>query len=238
MRLTPDSIVFAEWGVVKLNATLVFTFAVNALIVATSWLVTRDLSSDTSISRGQNLLEVLVDGIRGQIVEFTQDDPDRYIPFVGTLFVFIAVSNALTVVPFYEAPTASLSTTTALALCVFIAVPAFGVAEHGLAGYIKTYLQPSPLLLPFNVIGELSRTIALSIRLFGNIMSGSLIVAMLVALAPLFFPIVMQAFGLLTGIIQAYIFAALAAVFISSATRARKPAADTTTTDVEGDSTS
>lgn len=222
MNLTPDSVIYWQAGPVRLNATLVFTWAVMAILFFVSWLVTRRLSTGVSLSRGQNFLEVLVGGILDQIREVTQQNPSRYLPFIGTLFLFIAVSNILGIIPGFQPPTGSLSTTAALALCVFVAVPFFGIADRGLVGYFKEYLKPTVFMLPFNVIGELSRTLALAVRLFGNVMSGTLIVAMLVAIAPFFFPILMQGLGLLTGLIQAYIFAILAMVYIASATRAHQ----------------
>ncbi len=223
MELTPDSLVFWQWGPMHLNATIVFGWVVSAILVVGSWAITRRLSTGDRIPRWQNVLEVLVSQIRTELSDITRGSGLRYLPFVGTLFLYIATSNLLLIVPFYRAPTASLSTTTALALCVFVAVPLFGIAERGVWGYLKAYAQPSILMLPFNVIGDFSRTVALAVRLFGNIMSGTLIVAILVALAPLFFPVVMNALGLLTGMIQAYIFAVLAAVYIASATQAQPP---------------
>jgi F-type H+-transporting ATPase subunit a len=124
----------------------------------------------------------------------------------------------LLVVPAFAPPTASLSTTPALALSVLIAVPLFGITSRGLGGYLKTYIQPSFIMLPFNIISEFSRGISLAIRLYGNIMSGAVIAAILLSVAPFFFPVVMDVLGLLTGLIQAYIFAILATVYISSAT--------------------
>jgi F-type H+-transporting ATPase subunit a len=182
--------------------------------------VTRRLSTGTELSRWQNLLEVLVTGIRDQIREVSHQEPGRYLPFVGTLFLFIATANLLNVIPGYMAPTGSLSTTTALAACVFVAVPLYGIAYEGPASYMKHYIKPTWLMLPFNIIGEVSRTIALAVRLYGNIMSGTVIIAILLSLTPYFFPIIMQLLGLLTGMIQAYIFAVLAMVYIASATSA------------------
>lgn len=220
MRISPDELVYLQWGPVSLNATLVFTWLVMALLVLFSWLVSRKLSAGPKLSRGQNLLEVLVLGILDQIQEASQQDPRRYLPFVGTLFLFIATSNLLGVVPGFQSPTGSLSTTVGLALCVFVAVPVYGVTQRGVKVYLLQYLRPSPIMLPFNVIGEFSRTLALAMRLFGNVMSGGMIVAVLLSIVPLFFPIIMQALGLLTGLIQAYIFAILTMVYIASATRA------------------
>ena len=151
------------------------------------------------MSRWQNLLEIVVGTINDQIKDVSQQKPDRYLPFIGTLFLFIVTSNLLAVVPGFYAPTASLSTTVALAICVLVAVPIYGIASQGFWGYLKLYVQPTPLMLPFNVIGELSRTLALAVRLFGNMMSGAKIAAILLLIAPLFFPILMNALGLLTG---------------------------------------
>jgi F-type H+-transporting ATPase subunit a len=220
MVISPDEIVMVHIGPLAINATIVYTWLIMALLVLGSWLITRRLTTDTKLSRGQNILEVVVIAINQQIREISQQPAGRYLPFVGTLFLFIAVSNLLSVVPGFRAPTGSLSTTAALALCVFVAVPIYGIARQGLWRYLGQYLQPSVFMLPFNVIGELSRTLALAVRLFGNVMSGAMIAGILLAIVPLLFPIVMELFGLITGMIQAYIFAVLAMVYIASATRA------------------
>lgn len=219
MEISPDIIVYARIGPVVLNATIVFTWVLILVMVGGSWLVTRRLSSGPALSRWQNLLEIVVLGIRDQIQRICRQEPDVYLPFVGTLFLFIAVSNLLSIIPGFRPPTGSLSTTTALALCALIAVPIFGVSELGFSGYFRHYLRPSFVMLPFNLLGEISRTIALAVRLFGNVMSGTVIVAIIVSFAPLFVPLVMQALGLLVGMVQAYIFAVLAMVYIASATR-------------------
>lgn len=217
MQISPDQAVLFQWHGLALNATIVFTWVVMALLVLGARLVTLRLSDTEAISRWQNLLEVLVTGMRDQIRDVSQADPGRYLPFVGTLFLFIAVSNVLDVVPGFEPPTGSLSTTTALAICVFIAVPAYAIAEQGVLAYLKKYLEPTVFMLPFNIMGEISRTVALAVRLYGNVMSATLIVGILISVAPFFFPILMQLLGLITGLIQAYIFAVLAMVYIASA---------------------
>lgn len=217
MQLSPDQTIYWQQGFIVINATLVFTWVAMALMVTGSWLVTRNLSVAQPISTRQNILETIVTLIGGQIEEVMQRKPGPFLPFIGTLFLFIAVLNTLGVVPGYQAPTGSLSTTAALAATVFFAVPYYGMMAKGISGYLRQYLQPSFFMLPFNIIGELSRTLALAVRLFGNIMSGQMIVAILLAIVPLFFPVIMQMFGLLVGLIQAYIFAVLAAVYISSA---------------------
>ena len=219
MHLSPDQVVLWQNGVVKLNSTIVTTWGVMLILTIGSWLVTRKLSTGVKISRWQNLLEIIVGGVKEQIQEVGIDEPEKYLAFIGTLFLFIAVSNLCTLFPFYEPPTGSLSTTAALAISVFAAVPVFGVLESGVRGYLRTYLEPTWLMLPFNIISELTRTLALAVRLFGNIMSGSMIVAILLSITPLIFPIFMTLLGLLTGMVQAYIFSILATVYIAAATQ-------------------
>lgn len=219
MEFNIDDIVFWEWSFLKVNATLFFTWMIMGVLIGMGWLISRNLTSGRGISRRQALYESLVVFIVTQIEEATQQKADRYLPFISTLFLFISFSNLVGVIPGVSSPTASLSTTAALAFSVFIAIPVFGVSTRGFKEYFRQYVKPSPVMLPFNIIGELSRTMALAIRLFGNIMSGSLIVAVLLSLSPLFFPVVMQAFGLVIGVIQAYVFSILALVYIASATR-------------------
>jgi F-type H+-transporting ATPase subunit a len=224
MRLSPDELIFWQSGFVKLNGTIVFTWALMAAMVITSILVTRRLSTDMTRSRWQNLLEIIVTGIEEQIGEVGLKHPKTYIGFIGTLFLFVAMSALSAIIPGFEPPTSSLSTTAALALSVFVAVPIYGIAERGFGGYLHSYLEPTFIMLPFNIISDLSRTLALAIRLFGNMMSGTMILAILLTITPFIFPVAMSALGLLTGMVQAYIFSILAAVYIASATRARKPA--------------
>ena len=224
MRLSPDEWIFWQYGFFKLNATIVFTWALMLALVLGSALVTRRLTTGRRQSRWQSLLEIVVTAILKQIEEVGLEQPKRYLGFLGTLFLFVAASSLCTVIPGFEPPTGSLSTTAALALSVFVAVPFFGIAEQGFGGYFKTYVQPTVVMLPFNLISELSRTLALAVRLFGNMMSGAMIVAILLTITPFIFPIVMTVLGLLTGMVQAYIFSILAAVYIAAATRTRKPA--------------
>ncbi len=225
MVITPDQIVLFHLGPLAINATIVFTWLVMLLLTVGSWLVTRRLTDTEEMSRWQNLLEVVVQGMGDQIRDVSRTEPGRYLPFVGTLFLFIATSNILAVVPGFRPPTGSLSTTTALAICVLVAVPLHAIALRGLGAYLRQYLQPTFFMLPFNVIGEISRTLALAVRLYGNVMSGTIIIAILIGVAPFFFPVLMELLGLLTGIIQAYIFAILAMVYIASAAQAEAGAA-------------
>jgi F-type H+-transporting ATPase subunit a len=221
MHLSSDQIVFWQYGFLKLNATIVFTWGLMLALALGSHLITRRLSMDLQRARWQNLLEMVITAITAQIKEVGLPNPEKYLGFLGTLFLFIATASLCTVVPGYEPPTGSLSTTAALALCVFVAVPVFGILDQGLGGYLKTYLKPTIMMLPFNVISEVSRTLALAVRLFGNMMSGVMIIGILLSITPFIFPIVMTVLGLLTGMVQAYIFSILAAVYIAAATRTR-----------------
>lgn len=217
MKLSPDETIFWQHGFYSINLTIATTWAIMLALVVGSILITRKLKTDNRISRWQCILEIAVTGINSQIEEIGLKNPSKYIGFIGTLFLFIIASNILIILPWYEPPTGSLSTTTALAISVFLAVPYFGIEKSGIWGYLKSYLKPTPIMLPFNIISEVTRTIALAVRLFGNMMSGGMIVAILLSITPFLFPIVMKVLGLLTGMVQAYIFSILATVYIAAA---------------------
>lgn len=226
MNIDPSQIVYFEWGFIRITATLVFTWITMLVLSLISYLVTRTIKPGTKVSNGQNALEALIETIRSQIRQISQEDPGRYLPFVGTLFIFILASNVLSIVPGFKPPTGSLNTTIALSVCVFLAVPAYGIYDRGVLGYLKEYIKPTFIMLPFNIISEISRTLSLAIRLYGNVMSSSIIVAILLGVVPLFFPVIIQALGLLTGVIQAYIFAILSIVYIASATKNKETKLD------------
>ncbi|HUV20778.1 MAG TPA: F0F1 ATP synthase subunit A [Gammaproteobacteria bacterium] len=221
MHLSPDEIIYWQYGLFKLNATIVFSWVAMAVLVIGSWLITRKLSIGLQSARWQNLLEMVVIAITQQIEEIGLERAQNYLPFLGTLFLFVGTIALATIIPGFEPPTGSLSTTAALAVCVFVAVPFFGIREQGVGGYLSSYVKPTFIMLPFNIIGEFSRTLALAIRLFGNMMSGAVILAILLSIAPFFFPLFMTILGLLTGMVQAYIISILAAVYIAAATRTR-----------------
>jgi F-type H+-transporting ATPase subunit a len=231
MEITPDShIVFVlsagPLGSIPISATIVNTWIVMAILVVVGRLATLGIGPAAPTSRWRIGVEYLVEMIRGQIRAIGGGDPERYLPFVGTLFLFVLVSNILGVVPGFQSPTGSLSTAVALALCVLVAVPIYGIADNGLRGYLRHYITPTPYMAPFNIIGEISRTIALAVRLYGNVMSGTVVVAILLSVMPFFFPVLMQLLGLLTGVIQAYIIAVLAMVYIASASGQEPGAAE------------
>lgn len=217
MDLTPDTIVLWEYGGVRLNATIVTTWVVMAVLTLASWRVTRRLRPEVPPGRWRTLAEAIVLMIEGQIRSITPHAVRPILYLSGSLFLFIATASLLGVVPGFRSPTGSLSTTLALTLVVLLAVPAFGITHGGLRAYLGSFIQPSVLLLPLNLLGEASKVVSLSIRLYGNVMSGAVIAALLLSIAPFFFPVIMDLFGLLIGMIQAYIFAVLATVYVSAA---------------------
>jgi F-type H+-transporting ATPase subunit a len=219
VHLSPDQVIFWQWGFFKLNATIAYTWVLMAVLALGALLITRGLSNAVERSRWQNMLEIILSSLEQQIRDVGLSDARKYLGFLGTLFIFVAAASVCTIIPFYEPPAGSLSTTAALALCVFIAVPVFGIKNQGLAGYLKSYTEPTIIMLPFNLISELSRTLALAVRLFGNMMSGAMIIAILVTITPF----MMTLLGLLTGMVQAYIFFILAAVYIAAATHVENP---------------
>jgi F-type H+-transporting ATPase subunit a len=218
--ISPDQIVIWKWAFITINATLLYTWLVMGILVGASFLITRRLSAGTQIPRWQNVMEVIVGGVREQIREVSGGESDEYLPFIGTIFLFILTANLLFIIPGYVAPTSSLTTTAALAVSVFVAVPMYGIAKQGIGNYLKEYFQPIFIFFPFHIMGEFSRTLALAVRLFGNIMSHEKVIGILLSTTPLLFPVAMQLLGILIGAIQAYIFSILAMVYIASATGA------------------
>lgn len=226
MHLSPDSIIYWQYGLFKINATIAITWGLMAFLTISSKIITNNLTTEVKNSPLQNFLEIVVTKIEEQIKSIGLEDSKKYMGFLGTLFLYIAISNICIIIPGYEPPTGSLSTTVALALCVLVAVPLFGIEKQGLHDYLKSYIEPTVIMLPFNIISEISRTLALAVRLFGNMMSGTMIVGILISITPLFFPIFMTLLGLLTGMVQAYIFSVLASVYIAAATRIKRPEAE------------
>ena len=222
MNLTSDQWILWQHGFLKLNGTILTTWAMMILMALGAKLITHRLVTEGAISRWQASLEIVITSLEQQIKDTGLHEPRKYLSFLWTLFLFVAMCSLCTVIPGFKPPTGSLSTTAALALCVFVAVPLYGIRAQGFGGYLRTYTKPTLIMLPFNIISELSRTLALAVRLFGNMMSGVMIIGILLTITPFVFPIVMTALGLLTGMVQAYIFSILAAVYIAAATRIPK----------------
>lgn len=208
-------IMFNIFGI-GINYTIFFTWVVMGVLVLLSWLATRNLKTTLRVSRFQTAMEMVVMTIRNQIKEASNDNPLKYLYIMGTFFLFIAMSNLLTIIPVFRAPTASLSTTAAFAFCVFIAMPIYGIRNAGLKRYLKKYIDPVPFMLPMNILSDFSSTFSLAFRLYGNVLSGAVIGSVMIMLVPFLLPLPMQILGLVTGTIQAYIFALLAIVYVSS----------------------
>src|ERR1700677_301048 len=163
MRLSSDQLVFWQNGFFKLNATIVYTWGLMLVLALGAKLITRRFGSESTVARWQCALEIIVINMKKQVEEVGLRRPEKYLGFVGTLFLFIGMANIFTILPGYEPPTGSLSTTAALAICVFVAVPLYGIEERGLGGYFKSYIEPTLIMLPFNIMGEFSRTLALAV---------------------------------------------------------------------------
>jgi F-type H+-transporting ATPase subunit a len=202
-------------GPVPVAGSVLTSFGITAVLGLVSFLLTRRLSREPG--RPQAALELIVSGIDDQIRDVMQREPGPYTPFIGTLFLYLVVANSVEVVPLLHSPTARLETTMALALIAFFSVFFYGVRANGFRGYMKHFVKPTPLLAPIHVLSELTRTFALMMRLLGNIMSHGLVLAIVVSLAGLLVPIPVMVFGLFVGLVQAYIFAMLATVYIGAA---------------------
>jgi len=215
------SVALFHIGPVPITEGVVATWAIMAVLVLGSFLVTRRRAPVPSST--QAFCELIVDTVDGQIRDTMRVEPASYRAFIGTLFVFIFVANWTTLIPGAEPPTAHLETDAALALLVFLAVIWFGVRAGGVRGYLASFAVPNAIMIPLNFIESLTRTLSLLVRLFGNVMSGVFVIGIVLSLAGLLVPIPLMALDLLTGAVQAYIFAVLAMVFIAGAVSEAKP---------------
>jgi len=208
-----ESAVLFHLGIVPVSRAVLTTWGLMAALTIGSWLATRGLR--LIAGSWQAVIEAAVVGIEEQISGLLNRDAGPFLPLLGTLFIFLVAANLSGIVPGIKAPTASIETSAALALIIFTSVHVFGVRFQGLGRYLKGYMKPNPVLLPLNILSEITRSFSLAMRLFGNIMSEELVVAIILALAGLLVPIPFMAFGILVGLVQAYIFTVLAAVYIA-----------------------
>ncbi len=201
-----------------INATIFYTWIVMAILVIAAKLSTRHLKTSIKISRFQMALEMIVMAVRQEIKSVSSENPIKYLPIIATFFIFIAFCNILTIFPFFKTPTSSLSTTAAFAFFVFLAIPYYGIKNAGVKKYLRKYIEPVAFMLPMNILSDVTSIFAMAFRLYGNVLGGILVVSILLSLAPLFpvLPIPLQLLGLFTGTIQAYVFALLAIIYISS----------------------
>ncbi len=202
-------------GSIPIARPVVTTFAITLLLGLGSWAVTRHMR--VAPGRSQAVLEAVVTWIGDQVQEIVRRDPTPFVPLLGTLFLYIAVANLSAVLPGVKSPTASIETPAALAIVVFFAAHAYGIRAQGVKRYFASYLEPNPLLLPLNIVSEITRTFSLMVRLFGNMMSHELVLGIVATIAGLLVPIPFMALGILVGVIQAYIFSILATVFVGAA---------------------
>jgi F-type H+-transporting ATPase subunit a len=217
-RMVPP--VVLQVGPVEITATVVYTLVASAAVVGFALLARWGLRKGPAA--WAVAAEFVVEHLEGVMRDMFARDARPFVPLVVTLALFVGVANLLGLFPGLRSPTADFSTTAALAMVVFLAVPVYGVWAKGLKGYLKHYLEPTPFLLPLEVVSELSRTVALAVRLFGNIVSEELIIAVLLAIAGLLVPVPIMMLAVLTGLVQAYIFAVLTAVYLSAAVRAKE----------------
>jgi F-type H+-transporting ATPase subunit a len=201
-------------GPVPITQPVVTTWGLIAALTVVSYAITRNLQCRPS--RWQAVLEILVTTLEDQITATMQTAGRPFIPLLGTLFIFLVCANLSGILPGVRAPTASIDTAAALALIVFLAVHVYGLRRRGLRTYLGSYAKPTIVMLPLNILSEITRTFSLMVRLFGNILSGEFVIATVLALAGLLVPIPLMALEILIGVIQAYIFTVLAAVFIGA----------------------
>jgi F-type H+-transporting ATPase subunit a len=202
-------------GPLAITRPVVTTWAIMVALALGCWLATRSLALHPT--RRQAALEAVVLGLAQQIRDVIGKDARAFLPLLGTLFIFLVVANLSGVLPGVAAPTGRLETPAALALIVFAAVHYFGVRAHGVLGYLASFARPKLIMLPLNVLAEVTRTFSMMVRLFGNVMSGEFVIAMVIGLAGLFVPVPLMALEVLVGVVQAYIFTVLATVFIGAA---------------------
>ena len=199
-------------GFIPISGTVATTWALMIVLTVCCWIATR--SFQVQPGNWQAIIESVVQGIEEQIQGILGRDPSPFLPLLGTLFIFLVTANLSGIVPGVRAPTASIETPAALSTIVFLSVHFYGIRIQGLLPYLKGYLEPNPIMLPLNILSEITRSFSLAMRLFGNIMSDELVIAIILALAGLFVPIPFMAFAILVGLVQAYIFSVLAAVYI------------------------
>jgi F-type H+-transporting ATPase subunit a len=209
------STILFELGPVPITRPVVTTWAIMLTLTLGSYLVTRQLNIRPG--RRQAVLEIVVTLILAQIEDVIRKDGRPLLSLLGTLFIFLAVANLCGVLPGVQAPTARLETPAALALIVFVSVHYYGLRAQGVIGYLASFAKPKLVMLPLNLVAEVTRTFSLMVRLFGNVMSGEFVIALVVGLAGLFVPIPLMALEILLGLVQAYIFTVLATVFIGAA---------------------
>ncbi len=211
--LAPD--ILFQLGPLPVSRQVVTTWAIMIVLVALSRLA---FAGDRRRAQGLGtVLEIVVEALASQVKDIMRRNPWPYLPLIGTLFLFLTLANLSALLPGVAPPTAHIETPAALAIVVFFSIHHYGIRARGLGPYIRHYIEPTPLLLPLNIVSEITRIFSLMIRLFGNIMSHEFVIAIVATLAGLLLPIPFMLLGIVIGIVQAYIFTVLASVFIGAA---------------------
>jgi F-type H+-transporting ATPase subunit a len=209
-----------QLGTIGVTVPVVTTWGIMLVLVVLSWLMTRHFQ------REPGLVQVVMEGLIGAMDRAIRDvlpsAVTQVLPFIGTLWVFVVVANLIGIIPGLHSPTGALSTTAALAVLVFFSVHWFGIRLEGLAAYLKHYLAPNPIMLPFHLMSEVTRTVALAIRLFGNIMSLEMAVMLVLLVAGFLVPVPLLVLHIIEALIQAYIFGMLALLYIASAIQSQQ----------------
>lgn len=213
--------VLLRLGPLAITSTVTITWGVMVLITLLAWIGTRRLRLEPG--RWQSALEGAVLAMRDAIEDIAPGRADALLPFVGSLWVYLVFANLVGLVPGLHSPTGELSVTAGLALLVFAATHWFGIREAGLLPYLRHYVQPNPILLPFHIISEISRTLALAVRLFGNIMSLEMAALLALMVAGLLVPLPLLMLHVVEALVQAYIFGVLALVYIAGGLEAQVP---------------
>jgi F-type H+-transporting ATPase subunit a len=196
-----------------INRTVITTWGVMAFLLLLSWLTTRRMKQSPGL--WQTAVEGVVSASQDAIAAVNPQYANQLLPFVGTLWLFLAVANLVGILPGLNGPTADLSTTAALAVLVFLSVHWYGIRLHGLRKYLRHYLEPNPIMLPFHIIGEISRTAALALRLFGNIFSLEMAALLVLLVAGFLVPVPVLMLHIVEALVQAYIFGMLALIYIA-----------------------
>lgn len=202
-----------EIGPLAIGNTVVTTWVLMLLISAVAWFANRRL--DPEPGRLQVLVEGIVGALEQGIAAVAPEHSQRLLPFIGTLWIFLVVANLSGIIPGVDSPTQDLSATAALAILVFLAAHWYGVRNQGLKSYLRHYIRPSPVLLPFHVISEITRTIALAIRLFGNMMSLQMAAMLVLLVAGFLVPVPILMLHVVEALVQAYLFGMLALIYIA-----------------------
>ncbi len=199
-------------GPFGISESVLLTWAIMLFLAFFCHFATRD-----SLSLPAVALEGIVDAMVDAIEDVAPDKGEELLPFIGSLWIFIVISNLIGIVPGLSSPTADLSVTSALAVLVFLSVHWYGIRSEGFGNYLKHYTRPSPILLPFHLISEISRTVALAVRLFGNIMSLEMAALLVLLVGGLLVPIPLLMLHIVEALVQAYIFGMLALIYVSGA---------------------